>query len=104
MKCSFSYIVSDVYIVQPLSLSIWGRISFVSLVVLLGGPYSCYAQPEHATAHANCFGCAVVVVVTFLGARHTGVVNANRMMAVHQAVTAHVARITESPSSLFPPP
>jgi hypothetical protein len=68
MKCSFSYIVSDVYFVQPLYLSIWGRFSFVALVVLLVGLYSCYARPEHAAAHAVCCGCAVVVVVMFLGA------------------------------------
>jgi hypothetical protein len=67
MKCSFSYIVGDVYFVQPLSLSIWGRFSFVALVVLLGGPYSCYARPEHVTAHAICCGHTVVVVVMFLG-------------------------------------
>ncbi len=82
MKCSFSYVLGDVYFVQPLSLSIWGRFSFVALVVLLGGPYSCYAWPEHATAHAIHCGCAVVVVVMFLGACCTGVVDADRMMAM----------------------
>ncbi len=81
MKCSFSYIIGDVYFVQPLSLSIQGRFSFVALVLLLGGPYSCYARPEHATTHAIRYGCAVVVVVTFLGARCTGVVDADRMMS-----------------------